>query len=529
METRTDIISLDNQVSNLYKVTLSGREFTAIGVTDDHIDAGLPTPGPVTPVEPAPTIPTFTIIPAADNVDEGETLTITVTSTNVSDGATYFWSVTNPPDFAVNTGLFIINDNSSSFTVTPLLDFTTEGPETFTVQLRSSSVTGPIFATSTPITINDTSITPPQPLPTYEVIASKDNVDEGESLLINVNTENVSDGTTLYWSAFSPDLLITIGSLVINNNSGSFTVTPREDFTTEGPEVFYAQIRLNNSFTGPVVASSQAITINDTSFDPEPPDPEPPELPAPPIPTPEIPSFIQQPKPPKNDTHCSRIVFDQNFDTRKDIYVSFQSPKIPRLITESGDFFLLTEDGDVLVVDSTSNVTLFLVDGNNIVDNNPYHGSPGFGCGLMSQFTSTVSNVNMSGHFISMCLDFAGGYGLSGEFYDSGIKGNSELVPNSITARISSTNAEYGFLSTIEIPNFNILTTDFRSFRFVFKEHMNKIRVDLKTDDAESFDTVFEAETYIDPITLPNNVKIGLAASGNTPFSIKDITYSGGL
>ena len=207
METRTDIISLDNQISNLYKVTLSGREYTAVGVTDGHVVQNVPTPDrdysppePVTPEEPTPELPTFTIIPAADNVNEGETLTITVTSTNINDGATYFWSVTNPPDFAVNTGLFTINDNSSSFTVTPLLDFTTEGPETFTVQLRSSSVTGPIIATSTPITINDTSITPPQPLPTYEVIASKDNVDEGESLLINVNTENVSDGTTLYLS-----------------------------------------------------------------------------------------------------------------------------------------------------------------------------------------------------------------------------------------------------------------------------------------------------------------------------------------
>ena len=227
-----------------------------------------------------------------------------------------------------------------------------------------------------------------------------------------------------------------------------------------------------------------------------------------------------------NDSFCNRIVFDQNFDPKKDLYVSFQSPKLPRLITESGEFFLLTEEGDILIVDSTSNVTLFLVDGNNTVDNNPYHGSPGFGCGLMSQFTSTVSNVNMSGHFISMCLDFVGGYGLSGEFYNSGIKGNSELVPNSITARISSTNSEYGFLSTIEIPNFNILTTDFRSFRFVFKEHMNKIRVDLKTEDKETFRTVFEADTFLDIATLPRNVKVGIAASGNTPFSIKDITYS---
>ena len=227
---------------------------------------------------------------------------------------------------------------------------------------------------------------------------------------------------------------------------------------------------------------------------------------------------------PQTDEQCTRIVFDQNFDTSKDIYVSFQSPKVPRLITENGDFFLLTEDGDVIIVNTTSNLTLFLADGNTDVDTDPTHGLPGFGGGLMTTLTST--NPNMSGHFISMCLDFAGGYGLRGQFLDSGNKGNAELIPDSVTARVSTTNSEYEFLSTVAIPNFNILTTDFRTFRFVFKEHMNKIRLDLKTAEAEIFETVFEADTFINIPTMPSNVKVGLASSGDEPFSVKDITYS---
>jgi hypothetical protein len=46
--------------------------------------------------------------------------------------------------------------------VTPTADTTTEGAETFTVALRSGSITGTILATSTAVvTINDTSLTPP--------------------------------------------------------------------------------------------------------------------------------------------------------------------------------------------------------------------------------------------------------------------------------------------------------------------------------------------------------------------------------
>ena len=226
-----------------------------------------------------------------------------------------------------------------------------------------------------------------------------------------------------------------------------------------------------------------------------------------------------------DDNFCSRIVFDQNFDTRKDIYVSFQSPKIPRLITESGDFFLLTEDGDVLIVDTNTCVSLFLIDSDENVDTDKNKGTPGFGCGLLSP--SSTLKENMSGHFISICLDFVGGYGLKDVFKDSGDRGNTELIPNSITARVSSTNSQYDFLSTVAIPNFSILTSNFRSFRFVFKEHMNKIRVDLKTDDEEIFKTVFEAETNVDLLNIPRQVKVGLAASGNEPFSIGGITYSG--
>jgi hypothetical protein len=54
-------------------------------------------------------------------------------------------------------GSFTITSNAGSFVVNPTADLTTEGAETFTVSIRTGSITGPIVATSNTITVNDTS------------------------------------------------------------------------------------------------------------------------------------------------------------------------------------------------------------------------------------------------------------------------------------------------------------------------------------------------------------------------------------
>jgi hypothetical protein len=108
-----------------------------------------------------PPTPTYTLTPAANNVNEGSELTFTVGGTNIVNG-TYYWN-TNGGDLVGFAGEVIITDNSGSFSVTPTADNTTEGSETFTATLRSGSVEGTILATSESITINDTSLTGPTP------------------------------------------------------------------------------------------------------------------------------------------------------------------------------------------------------------------------------------------------------------------------------------------------------------------------------------------------------------------------------
>lgn len=213
--------------------------------------------------------PTYTASPATANVNEGSSLTINVTTANVSDGTTLYWTIgNNAGDFGTTSGNFNINSNAGSFTVTPTADSATEGSQTFTVQIRTGSTGGSVVATSSSITINDTSTGSASP--TYDATPAATNIDEGSALTINVTTTNVSDSTTLYWSILgnTGDFSTTSDNFNINSNAGSFTVTPTADSTTENAaETFQVQIR-TGSTGGTVVDTTDAITINDTSQTP---------------------------------------------------------------------------------------------------------------------------------------------------------------------------------------------------------------------------------------------------------------------
>ena len=99
---------------------------------------------------------TYTFTPQTVSANEGSEFTFEIGGTNIVNG-TYYWTVTNSGDFGTASGSFTITDNYGVITVTPTADATTEGSETFTVSIRSGSITGTVLATSSSITINDTS------------------------------------------------------------------------------------------------------------------------------------------------------------------------------------------------------------------------------------------------------------------------------------------------------------------------------------------------------------------------------------
>jgi hypothetical protein len=105
--------------------------------------------------------PTFTFTPQAISVNEGSSLAFEIGGTNIPNG-TYYWTIeTNAGDFATSSGSFSINNNYGVITVTPTADTTTEGEESFTLAIRSGSISGPILESSgSSFPINDTSLTP---------------------------------------------------------------------------------------------------------------------------------------------------------------------------------------------------------------------------------------------------------------------------------------------------------------------------------------------------------------------------------
>lgn len=109
------------------------------------------------------TPPTYAVKPVINSVNEGSPITFKVETTNVANGTILYWSITNSGDFATSTGTVTITNNSGNFTVTPTADARTEGAETFTASLRTGNASGQVVATSMPVTINDTSLTPPPP------------------------------------------------------------------------------------------------------------------------------------------------------------------------------------------------------------------------------------------------------------------------------------------------------------------------------------------------------------------------------
>lgn len=243
------------------QVIINGTTHPAVVIPRDPVGSNIRLLSSATP------LPTYTVTPAASSVNEGSSLTFNVSGANIANG-TYYWTIdTNAGDFATASGTFTITNNVGSFSVTPFADSTTEGSELFTAVIRSTSITGTILATSTSISIIDTSLTPP-PSPTYTLTPAATSVNEGSSLTITVGGTNIINNT-YYWTinTNAGDFAVASGSVVVTSNVGSFSVTPTADAITEGAETFTVALR-STSITGTILVTSALITINDTSRTP---------------------------------------------------------------------------------------------------------------------------------------------------------------------------------------------------------------------------------------------------------------------
>lgn len=205
--------------------------------------------------------PSFSLSRTASSIDEGETVTITLTTTYLPNGRMIPYTVTGVSlsDISLQSlnANFVIFDNSSSIVITSIEDSLTEGNETLTLSLDNGKA-------STTVTIVDTSKTP-----AYTLSSDAESVDEGGTITITLDTENVNSGTSIPYTVtgitgidLDGDSLI--GNFVVSGTYASSTATATftlaEDATTEGNETFV--LTLDNQ------AASVSVTINDTSKTP---------------------------------------------------------------------------------------------------------------------------------------------------------------------------------------------------------------------------------------------------------------------
>ena len=113
-----------------------------------------------------------TVSESSTSLNEGQTLTITVNTTNVADGLVLYWTVDqhtgsiNASDFNAYSGTVTITNGTGTITIDISADATTEGEEKFAVKLYNVPVAEATSANNVAntnvITINDTSTAPTQ-------------------------------------------------------------------------------------------------------------------------------------------------------------------------------------------------------------------------------------------------------------------------------------------------------------------------------------------------------------------------------
>ncbi len=223
-----------------------------------------------------------TVTESSTSLNEGQTLTITVNTTNVDDGLVLYWIVDqhtgtiNSSDFNANSGTVTITNGTGTITIDISADATTEGEEKFAVKLYTEEEYTNNIANTNVITINDTSNT----LPTYDfrVTQSGSNtavtsMTEGSNGLLKLDTTNVADPTVFYWqidtlsSSSAADFSATTGQITVSEGSGVYAFTVIGDNTTEGNESFLFRLYSDSNRTTQV-AVTNTITIQDTSTTP---------------------------------------------------------------------------------------------------------------------------------------------------------------------------------------------------------------------------------------------------------------------
>ncbi len=195
---------------------------------------------------------TYALTSTRDSLGEGESVTITLTATNVLTGTNIPYTITGVSTADISgeplTGTLTVgSDMSRTYVITA--DGLLEGSETLTFSAAGETLG---------VQINDTSNSPI----TYNLVATTGTVNEGQSFDVDLVVENGIPGVTLPYTVTGISQTdLSVGSISGNYVTGTTTrqsFTIAEDFTTEGTETFVISLTTIDGITA-------SVTINDTS------------------------------------------------------------------------------------------------------------------------------------------------------------------------------------------------------------------------------------------------------------------------
>ena len=226
--------------------------------------------------------PTYSLTTSSAEVNEGDTINITLTTTDISNGTEIPYTITGVTTDDINdaslTGIFVIQSGTATLAIAVTADASlSEGAETLQIVLDNGA------GGTVQVTINDSSV---NTTPAYLnlTLQTASTIDEGQGATFRITGRNIATNTTIAYtitgvsgtissSDFSPaSLTRTVtwaGSLSNISQTQDFTVTLALDEITEGTESFKVVLAATDSAsTSTGSLESPTVTITDTSLTP---------------------------------------------------------------------------------------------------------------------------------------------------------------------------------------------------------------------------------------------------------------------
>jgi len=198
---------------------------------------------------------TYTLSSSVSPVDEGQSLTITLTTAGVESGENIDYRITGIQSADIGgqslTGTMSEpNDLSRVYTISN--DFITEGTETLNFEVGPSATP----YDDIDVVINDTSV------PTYTLSADAGAINEYETVTITLTTQGIPNGTSVPYTITgvqAGDITQSLtGSFTVNSNSDDLFIEPIFDNSIDGPETLTLSLDNGEDLIN--------ITINEPTF-----------------------------------------------------------------------------------------------------------------------------------------------------------------------------------------------------------------------------------------------------------------------